>query len=156
MGEYDAKIRRELWSDGHYYSVARNNKGHILSWRRWRGKASTEKTTQRAIEVTIKKQAGPRIKYSPTKAEYKARPVAVEKYETIVKMTTTSGRTWYAVYQSRHKYLTDSDKAYIRKIMIPKYKRRSDNSVYDERIAFDGIEPVLTLDLTNGSKVYYA
>ena len=156
MGEYAVKVKRETWKDGHFYSVARNSLGHIISWRRWHGKESTEKTYERAAEIIVKKQAGPRIKVSPTKAEYKAKPVAVERYEVIVKMTTTSGRVWYAVYQSRHKHLTESDKAYIRKVMVPKHRRLSRDSIYDERVAPDGIEPVLTHDLNTGDKVYYA
>ena len=156
MGEYDAKVSRELWKDGHYYSVARNTKGHILSWRRWKGKASTEKTYERAAEIIVKKQTGARIKVSPTKAEYKERPIAVERYEVIVKMTTTSGRVWSAVYQSRHKHLTQSDKTYIRKVMVPKHRKLSRDSIYDERVTSDGIEPVLTHDLNTGDKVYYA
>ena len=154
MGEYEAKVSRELWKDGHYYSVARNPKGHILSWRRWKGKASTEKTYERASEVIVKKKAGARIKVSPTKEEYKRKPEPVERYEVIIKMTTSSGRTWYGLYQSRHKYLSTEDKFYIRRVMIPKHRRQSPDSIYDEKVT--SIEPVLTLDLTTGAKVYYA
>ena len=155
MGDYEAKVSRELWKDGHYYSVARNPQGHILSWRRWRGKASTEKTYERAAEVIVKKKTGPRLKISPTRKEYERKPKAVERYEIIVKITTTSGRTWYAVYQSRHKYLSAYDKEYIKKRMVPKHRRQSGDSIYDERIIPNGIEPVLTHDLNTGDKVYY-
>ena len=154
MGEYEAKVSRELWKDGHYHSVARNPKGHILSWRRWRSTASTEKTTERAAEIIVKKKTGARIKVSPTKEEYKREPIAVERYEVIVRMTTSSGRTWYGLYQSRHKYLSTDDRLYIRRVMIPKHRRRSPDSIYDEKVI--SIEPVLTLDLTTGDKVYYA
>ena len=154
MGEYEAKVKREIWKDGHAYSVARNPLGHILSWRRWRGKASTEKTYERVAEIIVKKQAGARIKVSPTKEEYRIKPKAVERYEVIVKMTTSSGRTWYGLYQSRHKYLTNEDRLYIRKVMIPKHRRQSPDSIYDEKVV--SVEPVLTLDLSTGDKVYYA
>ena len=158
MGDTDdIMVRRELWKDGHYYSVARNSKGYILSWRRWSGSTSTKRTEQRATEIVYERKAKVegQIKFTPTREEYEREPKPVSRYEIIVKMTTTTGRFWFAVFQSPHKYLTEQDKRYILKNLVPQYKRRSDNSIYDEGLGTGGISPVLTKDLSTGEKVYF-
>jgi len=152
-------VRRELWGDGHYYSVARNSKGQILSWRRWRGSSSTKRTTQRASEIVYEKKAKVegQIQFFPTDKEYKEKPKPVSKYKVIIKMVTSNNREWFCVYQSPHKYLTDQDKRYILNVLVPQYKRRSDNSIYDEGIGPGGVQPVLTINLLNPEeRVYFA
>ena len=156
MGETDnIMVRRERWKDGHYYSVARNPKGHIISWRKWSGQASTQRTTQRASEIAYEKAPEPKLKFRPTREEYERKLRPVKRYEIVVKMQTTTGREWFAVFQSPHKYLTEQDKRYILKNLVPQYKRRSDNSIYDEGLGTGGISPVLTKDLSTGEKVYF-
>ena len=54
MGENESpqpviKVRRERWKDGHYYSVARNEKGHTLAREPWHNKETTVEVDRRAI-----------------------------------------------------------------------------------------------------------
>ena len=159
MGDTDnIMVRRERWKDGHYYSVARNEKGHLISWRKWTGVSSTKRTTQRASEIVYEKKtkAEGAIKFSPTREEYERKPKPVSRYEIVVKMTTTTGREWFCVFQSPHKHLTDKDKRYIINNLVPQYQRRSENSIYNEGVGPGGVEPVLTKDLSTGEKVYFA
>jgi len=156
MGDTDnIMVRRERWKDGHYYSVARNPKGHIVTRRKWTGSASTKRTTQRASEIVYQRSVEPRLKFSPTREEYEAKPKPVSRYEIVVKMTTSTGREWFAVFQSPHKYLTEQDKRYILKNLVPQYKRRSDNSIYDEAVGPGGVTPVQTKNLLTGERVYF-
>ena len=170
MGENDSpatpipiiRVKRERWSDGKYHSVARNEKGHMLSWRSWKGKQSTESTKDRAIFNYHKKRTPPT---QFTVAEITTVPVRTDlvlkqpqeaihkRYSIVCKIATTYGSFWFISIESNNKYLSEVDKSYIRRKLAREYQPKKHDLIYSESIK--EVIPVVCTDLDTRKKVIF-
>lgn len=144
------KVKREIWKDGKAHSVARNPKGHIISWRKWRGRESTQTTTVRAREIVYSRRLQPKLERYPTHEEYKAKPRPMKQFVVVAEYTTVSGAKWYEAYQSSKAWLHDEDLERLRNKFAPKHIRQSDSRIYDEIIPKNGVRIVYSKDLSTG------
>ncbi|OGN87469.1 MAG: hypothetical protein A2Z74_04675 [Chloroflexi bacterium RBG_13_46_9] len=144
------KVKREIWKDGKAHSVARNPQGHIISWRKWHGRESTQTTTVRAREIVYSRRNQPKLERYPTHEEYKAKPRPMKQFVVVAEYKTVSGATWYEAYQSTKPWLHTDDLERLRTKFAPKHSRQSDSRIYDEIIPKDGVRIVYSKDLLTG------
>jgi hypothetical protein len=145
------KVKREKWKDGHYYSVARNAKGHMLSWRKWKGVESTKTTKDRAVFYEAKQR---QAKVEPILKERFAERTYLQpkqpdgtphkRYTIVVKVKTSFGHFWYLSIESSKKFLDAGDIQYIKERMARTYRPKSNDVIYTETIT--GIIPVKRVD----------
>ena len=157
MGENDnpphpvIKVKRERWKDGHYHSVARNAKGHMLSWRSWKGKQSTVETKDRAVFNEAKQrqaEATPILeeRFAERKHLQPKQPDGTphKRFTIVVKVITSFGHFWFLSIESSNKFLTASDIEYIKARMARTYRPKSTDIIYTETIT--DIVPVKRVD----------
>jgi hypothetical protein len=145
------KVKREKWKDGHYYSVARNAKGHMLSWRKWRSKKSTVETKDRAVFNEAKQRQSEvkpilRERFAERTYLQPKQPDGTphKRYTIVVKVKTSFGHFWYLSIESSKKFLDAGDIQYIKERMARTYKPKSNDIIYTETIT--DIIPVKRVD----------
>ena len=145
------KVKREKWKDGHYHSVARNARGHILSWRRWKGVESTKTTKIHAIFNEDKKRR--RVFQPKVEARFATRHYLQlkqpdgtphKRFTIVVKVKTSFGHFWYLSIESSNKFLDASDIEYIKTRLARTYRPKSNDVIYTETIT--DIIPVKRVD----------
>lgn len=141
------KVKREIWKDGKAHSVARDAKGHILSWRKWHGKESTQTTTVRTREILYSRRLQPKLARYPSHEEYRKEPRPMKRYVLVAEYKTVSGAKWYEAYQSNRPWLHSDDLEKLRTKFAPKHIRQSNSRIYDELIPKDGVTIVFSKDL---------
>ena len=145
------KVKREKWKDGHYHSVARNAKGHILSWRSWKGVESTKTTKIRAIfneDKKCRRVFQPKVeeRFAERKHLQPKQPDGTphRRFTIVVKVITSFGHFWYLSIESSNKFLDAGDIQYIKERMARTYRPKSNDVIYTETIT--DIIPVKRVD----------
>jgi hypothetical protein len=150
------KVKRSRWKDGHYHTVARNEKGHMLAHSLWHSKETTVEVDRRAIyNIGRRKAIAPKepAPLPPIRDNIALRrPVGSlhERYSITCKIITEYGSEWFVNVESATTHLSEVDKEYIKNRLLRDYKPKKNRRVYSETII--AVIPVVCRDIGLGKK----